>query len=512
MIKRHSICNLFFILILCFTVKQLSATDYNVRAFGAAGDGKTIDSPAINKAIDAAAEAGGGTVYLPAGTYLCFTIRLKSHTGLFLDHGAVILAANPADHKGGYDLAEPNEWDMYQDYGHSHWRNSLIWGEDLDDISITGPGKIDGKGLQRWDTEKAGEGNKAIALKNCRNVIIRDITMQTCGHFCILPTGVDNFTIDNLRIDTNRDAINIDCCRNVIISNCMINTPNDDAIVLKSSYALGYPRITENVMISNCLVSGYDLNTFLDGSFQKTQKKAPDGGGVTGRIKLGTESNGGFKNIAITNCTFDHCRGLALETVDGGILEDITISNITMHDITNVPVFLRLGRRMRAPEGMPVGEMRRIIISNLIVNNANPEYGSLIVGIPGHPVEDVKLSNIQILVKGGAPQDYMDIEVPELEDGYPDPRFFGKIPAYGFFIRHVDGIEFNNVEIRYMEEDFRPAFVLDDVKNADFINVKTQKNLDIPTFMLKNIENFRTKDCQTVPDIELEIVKQKKLL
>jgi polygalacturonase len=511
MIKRQSDIRLIILLIISFAGNQLSASEYNIKDYGAVGDGKTIDSPAINKAINAAAEAGGGTVCFPAGTYLCFTIRLKSHIGLFLDHGAVILAADPAEHEGGYDPAEPNEWDRYQDYGHSHWQNSLIWGEDLTDISISGSGKIYGKGLQRWDSDMTGAGNKAIALKNCRNVIIRDITMQTCGHFSILPTGVDNFTIDNLRIDTNRDAINIDCCRNVTISNCIINTPNDDAIVLKSSYALGYPRITENVMITNCMVSGYDLNTMLDGTFQKTQEKAPDGGGNTGRIKLGTESNGGFKNITITNCTFDHCRGLALETVDGGILEDITISNITMSDITNVPVFLRLGRRMRAPEGTAIGKMRRVIISNLIVNNANPEYGSLIVGIPGHQIEDVKLSNIHILVKGGAPKEYMDVDVPELEDGYPDPRFFGKIPAYGFFIRHVNGIEFCNVEVGYMEEDFRPAFVLDDVQNVDFKNVKTHKVMDVPTFMLKNVRNFRTSECQSVPDIQLESVEQKRL-
>ncbi|MBN2215699.1 MAG: glycoside hydrolase family 28 protein [Bacteroidales bacterium] len=511
MSKQHHIQSFIFLFIISFSGNLLLASGYNIKKYGAAGDGKTIDSPAINEAISAASEAGGGTVYFPAGTYLCFSIRLKSHVGLYLDHGAVILAANPDEHEGGYDTAEPNEWDMYQDYGHSHWQNSLIWGIGLENISIAGPGSIDGRGLHRWDMDKPGEGNKAIALKNCRNVTIRDISMQTCGHFCILPTGVDNFTIDNLRIDTNRDAINIDCCRNVCISNCMINTPNDDAIVLKSSYALGYPRITENVMITNCLVSGYDLGTLLDGSFQKTQKQAPDGGGVTGRIKLGTESNGGFKNITITNCTFDHCRGLALETVDGGILEDITISNITMNDITNVPLFLRLGRRMRAPEGMPVGKMRRIIISNLIVNNASPEYGSLILGIPGHPVEDVKLSNIQILVKGGAPGEYMDIEVPELEDGYPDPRFFGKIPAYGFFIRHARGIEMNNVEIGFMEEDLRPAFILDDVKDADFNHVKTQKVGDVPTFMLRMVRNFKTHNCQSVPDTKLDSIEQKEL-
>ena len=499
------------LLLIIIMTMPLYAAQYNVRDFGAVGDGKTIDSPAINKAINAAAEAGGGTVTFPAGTYLSFTIRLKSHVGLFLDHGAVILAASHKEHDGKYDPAEPNEWNMYQDYGHSHWHNSLIWGEGLTNISITGPGKIQGDGLQRWDTDEEGAGNKAIALKNCRNVIIRDITMEKCGHFAILPTGVDNFTIDNLTIDTNRDAINVDCCVNVRISNCLINTPNDDAIVLKSSYALGYARATENVMITNCQVSGYDLHTLLDGTFQKTQSEAPDHGRVTGRIKFGTESNGGFKNITITNCTFDHCRGLALETVDGGILEDITISNITMRDITNSPVFLRLGRRMRAPDGMKIGKMRRINISNVIVHGADPESASLIVGIPGHPVEDVKLSNIQFLVTGGAPEEYGGYDVPELEEHYPDPRFFGKIPAYGFFIRHVDGIEFNNVKINFVNDDLRPAFALEDVRKAEFNHVDAQKIKNMPTFMLRDVEKFKTHRCGSVADTELEKVKEKNL-
>lgn len=500
-----------FILIIIITTTSLYAGQYNVKDYGAIGNGKVIDTPAINKAIDAAVGAGGGTVYFPAGTYLSFSIRLKSNIGLYLDHGAVILAANHKEYDGGYDPAEPNQWDMYQDFGHSHWQNSLIWGEGLTDISICGPGKIQGDGLQRWDSDEAGAGNKAIALKNCRNVIIRDISLEKCGHFAILPTGVDNFTIDNLKIDTNRDAINVDCCINVRISNCLINTPNDDAIVLKSSYALGYARATENVMITNCQVSGYDLHTLLDGTFQKTQSEAPDHGGVTGRIKFGTESNGGFKNITITNCTLDYCRGLALETVDGGILEDVTISNITMRDITNAPIFLRIGRRMRGPKDMKIGKMRRINISDVIVHNANPESASLIVGIPGHNIEDVKLNNIQFLVTGDVSEDYTAIDVPELEDHYPDPRFFGKIPAYGFFVRHVEGIEFNNVEIRYVNDDMRPAFVLDDVSNAEFNNVDTQKVKDVPMFVLKNVKNFEAYQCESVENTKLENVKEKSL-
>jgi polygalacturonase len=493
---------------------QLCAGTFDVKKYGAAGNGETLDTAAINKAIETAASAGGGTVYFPAGTYLSFSIHLKSNIALYLDQGAILLAATPGE-QGGYDPAEPNPWGdehKYQDFGHSHWHDSLIWGEGLENISILGPGLIYGQGLGKWDRpDDKGAGNKAIALKLCHNVIIRDVTFLMGGHFCILPTGVDNFTIDNVKIDTNRDGINVDCCRNVRISNCTVNSPNDDAIVLKSSFALGYARATENVTITNCQVTGYDEGTFLDGTFKQTQQQAPDRGGVTGRIKFGTESNGGFKNITISNCVFEHCRGLALETVDGGLLEGVTISNITMRDITNCPFFLRLGRRMRGPEGLTVGKLRRVNISNVIVYNAEPRYGSLIMGIPGHAIEDVKLSNIRILVKGGAVKEQAEVEVPELEDGYPDPRVFGEIPAYGFFIRHVKGIEFNNVDVGFMNDDFRPAFILDDVKNSEFNNVTVQHVGDVPTFMLKNVENFKTHQCQPVSDIQVESAEQKDL-
>ena len=493
-----------FILTFYLIAPQLSSANFNVKTFGATGDGVTIDSPAINKAIEAAADAGGGTVYIPAGTYLCCSIRLKSNISLYLDHGAVILAAEPTD-STGYDQAEPNEWGdkyKYQDYGHSHWRDSLIWGENLENISIVGSGLIYGKGLTKWDTDRKGVGNKAIALKLCRNVLIRDISILHGGHFGILPTGVDNFTIENVKIDTNRDGINIDCCRNVRISNCAINSPNDDAIVLKSSYALGYARVTESVTITNCQVMAYDEGTFLDGTYQTTQQLAHDDGGLTGRIKFGTESNGGFKNITISNCTFDRCRGLALETVDGGLLEDVTITNITMRDIVNSPFFLRLGRRMRGPEETPVGKLRRVNISNVVVYNADPRYGSLILGVPGHDIEDVRFDNITIFVKGGAPKEQAAVQVPELEEDYPDPMRFGEIPAYGFFIRHVDGIEMNNIRLAFLNDDHRPPFVLDDVKDAEFNHVKAQHLPGVATFVLRNVRDFKTHQCGEVADVK----------
>jgi polygalacturonase len=224
-----------------------AGTVFDVRSFGAVGDGKTIDSPAINRAIEAAG-VRGGTVYVPAGVYACYSLRLTSAVALYLDQGATIVAADTPREgtASGYDPAESNApWEAFQDFGHNHWHNSLIWGENIHDVAVLGRGLIWGRGLARGSDdadlpleEAPGVGDKALALKNCRNVILRDVSMLACGHFAVLATGVDNLTIDNLKIDTNRDGINIDCCRNVRVVNCCVNSPWDDAICPKSSFAL----------------------------------------------------------------------------------------------------------------------------------------------------------------------------------------------------------------------------------------------------------------------------------
>jgi polygalacturonase len=513
---------------------------FDVRAFGAKGDGKSLDTPAINRAIDAAAAFGGGTVNFPAGTYLSVSIRLKSNITLRLDQGATILAAERIAGKVTYDLPEPNEWDMYQDFGHSHWKNSLIWGIGLENVSIIGPGLINGRGLTRRSPRArrvnqpgdrpvtlggqagarpqsplgedddpgvmSGLGNKAISLKLCRNVTLRDFSILNGGHFALLATGVDNLTIDNVKVDTNRDGLDIDSCRNVRISNSSVNSPNDDAIVLKSSYALGFARATENVTITNCSVSGYDIGSLLDATYKKNVTEAPDKDGPTGRIKLGTESNGGFRNITISNIVFDHCRGLALETVDGGLLEDVTISNITMRDVMNSPIFVRLGRRMRGPEGTPVGQLRRVNISNINAYNADPRYASIIAGIPQHDVEGVSLNDIRIVYRGGGAKQLADLEPPEREANYPEPSMFGVMPAYGFFVRHVQGIQFNNVTVSYLDEEMRPPFFLQDVTFAKFNNVTGYRALLVPMFELRNVSDFNTQGLVSVPDMHLDRV------
>jgi polygalacturonase len=489
---------------------------FDIRTFGAVGDGKTVDSPAINKAIDAAAAAGGGTVLFPAGTWLSFSIRLKSHVNLYLAQGATLLAADspkPGEttgYNGGtYDAAEPKtEWDAYQDYGHNHWHNSLIWGEGIQDVSITGPGLIWGKGLSRgartgFVAEQAGVGNKAIALKNCRNVMFRDFSILKGGHFGLLLTGVDNMTIDNLMIDTDRDGIDIDCCKNVRVSNCFVNSPWDDGICPKSSYALGYARPTENVTITNCVMTGYyELGTVIDGTFKKF---APDFRVPrNGRIKCGTESNGGFKNITISNIVFEGSQGLALESEDGALCEDVAISNITMRDGVNGPLFLRLGARLRGPkESTKTGTLQRVVVNNLVSYNSSSHVCSILSGIPGYAIQDVKLSNIYVQHQGGAAADTVALIPPENVEKYPDPPMFGPMPGQGFFLRHVDRLEMSHVEVQPMQPDPRPSFYLQEVNRADFIAVTAPTSAQAPAFHLNKVTDLRIALSRAAKDTQL---------
>jgi len=479
----------------------------NVRAFGAAGDGKALDTAAVNKAIDAAAAAGGGTVTFAAGSYLCHSIHLKSNVALYLDMGATIVAAGAP----GYDEAEPNQWNKLQDYGHSHFHNSLIWGEGLENVAILGPGRIWGKGLSRGinrptetgpRAEDAGVANKAIALKNCRNVLLRDFSILHGGHFGILANGVDNFTIDNLKIDTNRDGMDIDCCRNVRVSNCSVNSPWDDGICLKADHALGESRAAEFITITNCYVSGcWEEGTLLDGTWKRIAPEArvPH----TGRIKFGTESDGGFRNITISNCVFEGCQGLALESVDGAPLEDVTITNISMRDIVSAPIFLRLGRRMRAPEGRPIGTLRRVIIDNLVCSNSVSRLGSVLSGIPGHAIEDVRISNVIVEHQGGGTKEQAALRPAEDEEKYPEPGMFGAMPSHGFYVRHVKGIQFENVRIFPAAADARPAFVLDDVEDAEFYRIRTPRAVGAPVFALRNVAEFAVRMSKGVPETEI---------
>ena len=507
-------------------VVPVAAAEFNVRTYGAMGDGVALDSPAINAAILAASKAGGGTVVLPPGTYLAFSIRLHSNITLRIEKDATLLAATPSAQLGQYDPPEPNEWGdkfQFQDFGHSHWHNSLVWGEDLENVAITGQGLINGKALLRnaaYIDEHAagpdntlsgaaaktarppaidpvGQGNKALAFKNSRGVRIEDISILMGGHFAVLATGVDGLDIRNVTIDTNRDGIDIDASRNVRIEHCRVNAPSDDAIVLKASYALGALRDTTHVSIARCVVSGYDVGTLLDGTRARTMLHAPDGDGPTARIKIGTETNGSFRHITIRDCTFERSRGLALETVDGGTIEDVDVSNITMREVSNAPIFLRLGNRARGPAGTQAGVIRRIRIRDVTADDADSRYGAvLIAGLPGHSIEGVRLENIRVVSRGGLTTDIVarqpeelvnlfflrggeagtvgprdPLAVPLRERGYPEPSMFGLLPASGIYARYVRDLRVRNARISFLQPDTRSKIVLQNAEGVRFDDV-----------------------------------------
>ena len=242
---------------------------------------------------------------------------------------------------------------MYQDFGHSHFRNSLMWGEGLENVAITGTGRIWGKGLSRGvGAQNAGRGQQVHQPEELPNVLLRDFSIFHGGHFGILATGVDNLTIDNLKIDTNRDGMDVDCL------------PQRPHFQLLRELAVGRRHLPEGrlraglrqadrVRHHHQLLRERLLGGRHAARWHLQEVRAGARRGHTGRIKFGTESNGGFRNITISNCVFEGCQGLALETVDGALLEDVTITNISMRDIVSAPIFLRLGSRMRGPEACP---------------------------------------------------------------------------------------------------------------------------------------------------------------
>lgn len=479
---RLAIATSLTVVLAMFAMLAHAQGTYNVRDFGATGDGRTLDSPAINAAIDSCVAHGGGQVFVPAGTYLSGSIRMKSNVNLHLEAGAKILAA-PAKMQA-YDEAEPFDGPQYQDGGHTYFHNSLIWADGEDNVSITGRGMIDGEGLTKQDNEKGGKitgggsigtGDKAVAFKLCRNILIRDITIYRGGHFAIIITGCDRGTIDNVTIDTNRDGIDIDACKYISVINTKVNTPHDDAIVLKSSYALKKAVPCEHIAITNCLVTGYKFGTFLDGTYVPEKVNW-----VCGRIKLGTESNGGYRDIAISNCTMMYSSGLAFEEVDQGRMENISVSNITMNHVHHYPIYITTGCRNRGPKDLAQKSYAGdISINNIVAQDADSLAGIIVTGMADEPIRNVMLNNIRIEYRGGGAKELGSKDYREQGTNYPEPKFAKETPAYGLFARHVCGLYASNLVFTTKKPDYRPAVMLIDVKDHSIsgLHAETQKGI-----------------------------------
>lgn len=436
------------IALLClFTTASVFGAEniYDVRDYGAKPDGKTLSTKSIQKAIDECAKQGGGTVYFPPGTFLSGTIYMKSNVTLRLDTGSTLL--------GSKNLKDyPPTVQAFRSYTDNYTDKSLIYGEKLQRIAITGNGTIDGQGAAFKGPYKVRP--YMIRIIQCQNVLVKDVTIQNSPMWVQHYLACDDVRIDGItvrsHVNGNNDGIDIDSCHRVIISNCNVDS-QDDAIVLKSTSA----RSCRNVTVSNCVLRS-----------------------TCNALKMGTESNGGFQNIVITGCSIydTHLAGIALEIVDGGTMDRVVISNIAMNGV-GAPIFLRLGNRARPfkkdMEKPKIGVMRNVTISNIEATGANPT-GCAISGLPGYPIENVAISNARLSFAGGGTKKDAARAVPENPTAYPEYSMFGPLPAYGLYCRHVKGLKLRNIQLQLAESDQRHALVAEDCENISI------DDLDVP--------------------------------
>jgi len=433
---RNSIL-IVFVLLFAATSAAGAEKVYDVRDYGAKGDGKTLCTGAIQRAIDRCSKDGGGTVYLAPGTFLSGTVRLKSDVVVRLAAGSTLL--------GSKDLRDyPPIVQAFRSYTDNYTNKSLIYAEKAERISIVGRGTIDGQGASFKGPYMVRP--YTIRFIECNNITVEDITLRDSPMWMQHYMACDDVRISGVtirsRVNNNNDGINIDSCRRVIISDCNISS-GDDAIVLKSTSA----RICRDVTVSNCVVSS-----------------------LCNGLKLGTESNGGFQNIVMTGCAIYDTRlaGVALEIVDGGTMDRVVVSNITMAKI-GAPIFLRLGNRARpfqkGTDKPGIGAMRNITISNIEATGANPT-GCAIAGLPEAAIENVTLSNLRLSFDGGGTRAEAGRTVPEKPADYPEYSMFGRLPAYGLYCRHVKGLKLLNVQLQLAKPDQRHAVVFEDVEDA----------------------------------------------
>lgn len=431
-----------------FGAMTSTAADYNITAYGAVSDTSRLSTDAVQRAIDECSQAGGGRVLVPTGSYKIGTIVLKSNVNLHLEHGATLYGSTRLE----------DYRPMKSDYVSLRTQTEtiqLIYADDVAGVVIDGHGTIDGRGRSfkklSWNDEGITRPHLLRIIRG-RDITVRDITLRNSGCWMQHYLACDRVRIDGIRVfnrnNYNNDALDLDGCHDVVVTG-MLADSDDDAITLKSTS----PRLCENITITGCVVSSH-----------------------CNAIKLGTETNGGFRNINISDiCVkpsedqssqfFGLPRGISaisLEIVDGGVLENVNVSGITVEG-TESPIFVRLANRARGYyEGQKIDRVGRIDgvhISNVFVNNAGPS-GCSITGLPGHPVENVTLSDITICHSGGQKQ--TPIPADEKEKEYPEATMWGVLPARGFFVRHARGIRFDGIEIRTAAPDERPEYVVED--------------------------------------------------
>jgi hypothetical protein len=511
----------FLLFIFTLTLQAQRRSDVNISKAGALADGETDNASLIQSLIDKASERGGGRIIIPPGNFLISPIVMKSGVELHLQKGARLLGSP-----------------LTATYKRFEGRTALIYAKGQRDISITGEGIIDGQGQEymldlfrrlrsgeehqpdsAWLYKRPGGRSLNIWFFNCRNVRVTGVTIKNSSDWVQDYRECDSVVIDRITVQStaywNNDGLDVTDSRNVRITNCFINA-TDDGICLKSENP---KALCENIYIDSNIV-----------------RSSASG------FKLGTAGHGGFRNITVRNLTvFDTYRSaIALESVDGGILEDIDIRGVRAYNTGNA-IFLRRGHRN---VGGSVGTLKRVHISDVRADipllkpdqgypiegppdHLNPGfdrmpirpsnfhiYGhpflpynlipSSIVGLPGFPVEDVTIEDVEITYGGGGSRAIAHIpledlgRVPENRANYPEFSMFGELPAWGFYLRHARGIRFNNVKLSYRKDDFRPAIVMDDVQRSAVSGLKIPTARDLPVIFLHETKDVNLSGLETV--------------
>lgn len=505
--------------LLCFSIlADAQQKTVVISKYGAVADGVTNNARVIQSLIDKLSAQGGGKLVIPPGNFLTGSLQLRSGVELHLELGARLLGS-----------------DNINDYTPIEGRKALIHARDQRNIAITGKGIIDGQGQEYmfdlfkklrsgeekqdsiWLYKRPGGRSLNIFLYRCNNVKVTGVTIKNSSDWVQDYKECDSLVIDRITVQStaywNNDGLDITDSRNVRVTNCMINA-TDDAICLKSE--------NPNALCENIYIDSNTLRSSANG------------------LKFGTASRGGFRNITVRNLVvFDTYRSaIALESVDGGILENVDIRGVVATNTGNA-VFIRRGHRNT--EG-PVGSLKNIYIANVKADipllkpdqgypiegppdHLNPGfdrmpirpshfhiYGhpflpynlipSSIAGIPGYPVQDITLENIEITYGGRGSKSIAQIplddigRVPENRAGYPEFSMFGELPAWGFYLRHVEGIKMNKVTLRYKEDDFRPAVVLDDARNISFDRLTIPAYKELPIILMNQTKDIQFNNIQ----------------
>jgi hypothetical protein len=424
-----------------------AAPVFNVKTYGATANDSTNDTPAINKAIAAANQAGGGIVEVPSGTFTAgSSIHMMSNVTIQLDAGSVVKGTAT-----GYDKREANPNDQYQDQGHSYFHDAMIWGDRLTNIAFVGSGTLDGGGNFITGNPKDGQADKIVSLTRCNGLTISGITLKRGGHFGMLTNGCTNITSDHLTIDTadNRDGWNVINATNVTITNITVHA-NDDALVFKSDWALGQTLNNGNVSVTNANLSAVCCNALMFGS-----------------ETCGNFTHYRFNHITITGA---HKSGLGIVSVDGAKISDVVYNDVTMSG-TWSPILLRVESRLRCGGTPTTGSISDIHYIN-VTGTAAGKFSPTIWGQPGHRVSNVTFDNVKLTLPGGHAA--MDPYAIPSNDGHYDPANISDRPAYGWYMHEASNIHFTNSAVTLDKADARPAIVVNPGDNITFDHMTAQ--------------------------------------